>query len=314
LNATNDSAFRAAPDWAELRVVHKGTFLADTDSLPSKWLTDYLPTEEHPRMMAAIEEAVSNNSLFELEHRVFRNEGSIGWSLTRAAPMLAADGSIREWFGIASNVTGRKKGEQAQSLLAELNHRVKNMLTVILSIAEQTRDDSPSLDAFAETFENRVFALAQAHDALTQTGWKGADLGDLARRATELFSSAQRKSVTISGPTVKLGPNAVTGLSLALHELCTNAVKHGSLSAAAGRVDIVWKIDEPDDIDEKRLVIDWKESGGHPVATPEHRGFGSRLLEENLPSDLNGSAQMSFTPGGLCYRLEAPYKDWVQDD
>ena len=315
LTAANDSAFRARPDWSELLMIQTGAFLADADGLPSNWLTQYLPKDQHPRMMAAIEEAIANKSLFELEHRVFCNDGSVGWSLTRAAPMLAADGSIREWFGIASNVTARKeKGEQAQSLLAELNHRVKNMLTVILSIAEQTREDSSSLDAFAEAFENRVFSLVQAHDALTQTGWKGADLGDLTSRAVELFSSVQRKSVTISGPVVKLGPNATTGLSLGLHELSTNAVKHGSLSVPEGRVDIVWKIDEPDDVEEKRLVFDWKESGGPPVILPARRGFGSKLLEQSLPSDLSGSAQMTFAPGGLCYRLEAPYKDWVQDD
>lgn len=312
LRATTDVAFRMGPDWAEMRALHSGAFLAASNGPRTDWLEAYVPKGDHKLYRSAIDRATSSKSLFELEHRVFRHDGSIGWALARAAPIFDKDGSIREWFGIASDVTSRKDGEQAQGLLAELNHRVKNMLTVILSISEQTRGEEKTIDAFADTFESRIFALADAHDALTQTGWKGADLQDLARRATSVFTSTERQSISISGPEVALRPNSATSLSLALHELCTNATKHGSLSSPKGRVDLAWHFAPKRKNKERSLILEWLETGGAPVVPPTRRGFGVRLLEEGMPNELNGVGQITYSAEGLTYRLEVPFPDSVE--
>lgn len=313
LAATTDVAFRMDPDWSEMRMLRCGSFLADTSEPRTDWMEAYFPEEDHARLQAAINKAIVGKSLFELENRVIRNDGSIGWALSRAAPIIEQNGSIREWFGIASDVTARKGAEKAQTLLAELNHRVKNMLTVILSIAEQTRDDAPSLDAYAEALEDRVRALADAHDALTRTEWKGASLDDLAQAAIGIISATERERVSISGPAIELGSNATTIVRLALHELCTNALKYGSLSVSEGRVAISWRAEGAAKSDSRRLILEWRESGGPSVSPPEHRGFGSNLLESGLPRELNGTAHFSFEPEGLFYRLATPFYDQVRD-
>lgn len=438
VRATRDAVYRMGPDWGEMRMLDGGAVLEDTPEPITDWLERYIPQNARPAMLAAIHEATARKGLFELEHRVVRADGSVGWIHSRAAPLLEPSGAIREWFGVASDVTERREAEERlretrdmlalataasqlgwviwdpatrkaqwdvrgreimglgpndtqpedwlsrlhpddrarveahvserlsverpfdmefrvihpdgslrhvhgsgafvieaqggpvrgtglirdvtarwqadetrQLLLEELNHRVKNMLTVILSVAARTREEAASLDGFADAFEERVQALAQAHDALARNAWKGARLDDLVRAAVELFSSAQRERVTFAGPAVALGPSAATTLSLALHELCTNALKYGALSNEKGRIDIAWSLE--DGPPSRRFVFDWHERDGPPVGEPGHRGFGSTLLEEGLPGELDASGRLSFNPEGLGYRLEAPLSEQLRD-
>ncbi|RAI03553.1 protein-glutamate O-methyltransferase [Acuticoccus sediminis] len=438
VRATRDAVYRMGPDWGEMRMLDGSGFLEDTPEPITDWLERYIPEDGRPALLAAVHDAIARKGLFELEHQVIRANGAVGWIHSRAAPLLAPGGAIREWFGVASDVTERRMAEERlretrdmlalataasklgwvtwdpstreaqwdargreimglgpedtqpedwlahlhpedramveayvseriadgrpfdmefrvihpdgavrhvhgsgafvveaqggpirgtglirdvtarwqadetqQLLLEELNHRVKNMLTVILSIAAQTREDAPSLEAFSEAFEERVQALAQAYDALTSNGWKGANIEDLVKSAVALFSGAERDRVSLTGPTVALGPSAATSLSLALHELCTNALKYGALSNGTGRVEIAWKVE--DTPSGRRFVFDWRERGTSAVETPVRRGFGSALLENGLPGELGGSAHLSFDPDGLSYRLVSPLSGQLRD-
>lgn len=297
-----------------MRMLHSSAFLADTPNSSAGWMATYVPKVDHKRMQAAIDKSIKAKSLFELEHRVYRNDGSIGWTLSRAAPIVEPDGTIREWFGVASDVTARKEGEKAQILLAELNHRVKNMLTVILAIVETTRDGAPTVDDFVDAFQERVHALADAHDALTRNDWTGADLGVLAHNAVGVFSAIDSNRISVTGPPVALGPSATTSLRLALHELSTNAIKHGALSVPGGRIDLNWQIEDAKGSEPPHLILNWSEHDGPTIAVPTHRGFGSRLLQEGLPSELRGTAQLLFKPEGVVYRLEAPLSDQVRHE
>jgi two-component sensor histidine kinase len=313
LHATTDAAFRMGPDWSEMRMLQSGALLAHTNGPRRDWLETYIPEQERAKVRKAIEAAISQKSLFELEHRVFRNDGTPGWVLTRAAPILESDGAIREWFGIATDITARKDAEAAQTLVAELNHRVKNTMALVISIAEQTRGDATSLDAFFEAFEDRLHALSGAHDALTRSGWTGADLDGLVRDAVALVAKTSLPRVGISGPPVILGPSATTSLRLALHELSTNAVKHGALSVPEGRIAVGWEIvaDQPGTT--CHLAFEWRERDGPAVTAPLRPGFGARLLEEDLPRDLGGTGKLSADPEGMRYCLDVPLSHEIRN-
>ncbi|MEE4120720.1 MAG: CheR family methyltransferase [Paracoccaceae bacterium] len=305
LRATTDAAFRVSADWSDMWLLQSGSLPADTGGPRKDWLEAYVPQEDHQRVQEAVATAIAGNTLFELEHRVFRSDGTIGWVVSRAAPILDEDGSVREWFGIGTDVSARKCAEAAQALAAELDHRVHGTLEQVLAIAEETQRESPSLEAFAKAFEGRLQALAAAHEALTRTCWDGANLAALVESAAETVPAPQGGRIAISGPPVILGPNAATSLRLALHELCTNALSYGALSVPEGEVTVAWWF-EGGVSGEERLILEWREAGGPPVAPSAHTRFGARHLKEELPSDLDGTAQLSLEPSGLVYRLCAP--------
>jgi PAS domain S-box-containing protein len=199
------------------------------------------------------------------------------------------------------DISGRKRAEaQRELLLAELNHRVKNTLAVVQSIAHQTfKDTDPEARA---GFEGRLVALAIAHNLLTQANWENASLERLAADALHL-SGPNGKRVSMSGPRILLPPREALAIAMALHELYTNAVKYGALSNEAGRVALAWsRPDDPQD----RLDLVWREHGGPAVSPPRRRGFGSLLLERTLANDLHGSVTMEFRPEGLVCSIAAP--------
>lgn len=183
--------------------------------------------------------------------------------------------------------------ERATLLNNELSHRIKNLLATIQAISAQTFGGSPLRD----TFEQRLTALAAAHDLITGAGWAGS-LEDLVRTALDPFLAGGR--IDIDGPLVQVEDVQAVPFALALHELATNAAKYGALSGSAGRVAISWRLDS-----HGRLTFEWREQGGPPVVAPTRRGFGSRMIERSLAGELKGSAKLDFRPEGLVCLIEA---------
>jgi len=201
-------------------------------------------------------------------------------------------------------VLERKRTEEHQRLLLnELNHRVKNTLAVIQSIASQTfRGESAAPDA-RRAFESRLTALAGAHDLLTGRNWEAAPLSQVIERAG-IGCGAGGERVRIEGDDVELAPRTAVSIAMALHELCTNAVKYGALSNESGSVTVRWSIDGSDG--QRRLRLEWIETGGPPVSPPSRRGFGSRMIERGLASELGGTVALEFRPEGVRCLVDAP--------
>jgi PAS domain S-box-containing protein len=193
----------------------------------------------------------------------------------------------------------RRRAEEAKALLLnEIKHRVKNTLGTVQAIAAQTFHRAPSDER--GSFVARLHALAKAHDALTDQNWDRAEVGDIVRRALEPFKDGNRKRIHVAGAETWLNANKSLLLSMALHELGTNALKHGALSNGDGRVSIAWELVE--DSQSGRLKFQWRESGGPCVAPPKRKGFGSALIERAFNSE--GSAHYEFAPQGISCTLE----------
>jgi len=181
--------------------------------------------------------------------------------------------------------------QRQQLMINELNHRVKNSLFTVQSLARQSLGrpaDTPGLPAFNE----RIMALARAHDLLTRSVWEGADLQEILEETLEPYLDR----TILAGPSVALTPNAALALSMVFHELGTNAGKYGALSLPGGMVTVVWHVDPGAP---HRLTLHWEERGGPPVSPPARKGFGSRLIAATLKSDLAGEARIDYRPSGL---------------
>jgi PAS domain S-box-containing protein len=187
-------------------------------------------------------------------------------------------------------------------LINELNHRVKNTLALVQSIAFQTMRNSKSTEDMQMAFEARLMALAKAHDLLTRNFWEGADFSDIVAETISPFRDDLQSRFEVTGAPIQLLPKAVLALSMALHELATNSAKYGALSVEAGGVKLSWL---SEDIPQ-RFQLRWMESGGSPVEMPSKRGFGSRLIEQGLSHDLSGEVQLDFAREGVVCTIDAP--------
>ncbi len=302
VNATSDVVYRMSPDWREMRQMDGRGFLADTDSPSTAWIDEYLFQEDQPHILAIIDEAVGDRQPFQLEHRVRRRDGSVGWTFSRAVPLFADDGGILEWFGAASDVTPRKQAEEHLRLVInELNHRVKNTLAMTQALGAQSFRSADDLKQAHDKFTGRIMALARANDLLTGERWVGASLRDVIEMAMEGYFSPDAGRYDIEGPHLELSSKTALSLSMALHELATNAFKYGSWSSDTGRVVIAWSLAPGE-----RLHLEWRESGGPQVSTPTSRGFGSRLIERGLAAELSGEVRLVFDPAGLICIVDSP--------
>ncbi|HEX4197546.1 MAG TPA: HWE histidine kinase domain-containing protein [Caulobacteraceae bacterium] len=305
VTATSDVVYQMSPDWREMRQLAGQGFLADTDSPSIAWVDEYLLAEDQPQILAVIEASIRDRATFQLEHRVRQADGAVGWTFSRAVPLLGEDGEIERWFGAASDVTPRRQAEEHLRLVInELNHRVKNTLAMMQAIAAQTFRSADDLDQAQEKFTGRIMALARANDLLTGEKWVGASLGDVIEMTLEGYSAADAGQCVVAGPPVQLTAKTALSVSMALHELATNAAKHGAWSSATGRIAITWQVSPAER--GQRLRLEWRESGGPPVAPPARRGFGSRLIERGLATEMGGTARLEFEPDGLVCVLDAP--------
>lgn len=216
-------------------------------------------------------------------------------------PIRDASGSVAGIFVQGHDVTDTVRSAERQKLMIdELNHRVKNTLATVQSIAMQTARSHADPRTFAEGFQARLLALSHTHDLLTRSHWEGAELADILQHETEAHGSTR---VSVTGPRVALPPAAALSLGMIFHELATNAAKYGALSAPDGRVLVDWSIA---DQTRPRLELLWREVGGPAVDTPERRGFGSRLIERNVRHDLAGTIELDYARDGFVAAVSFP--------
>jgi PAS domain S-box-containing protein len=233
---------------------------------------------------------------YSFEARFLRGDGAYRWLSANARPRIDQDGQFQGYIGMAMDVTETKVAEARQRLLInELNHRVKNTLASIQSIARQTLRPDETPPHVRERLIDRLLAMSAAHDILTRESWEGASIDEIVRQGLRPFvDEGEPDRIAISGPALRVGASAALSLALAVHELATNAVKYGALSAPDGRVAIAWE-----DIGGGRGVLRWTESGGPPVSPPTRKGFGARLLDGGLAADLGGRPKLSFAAEGV---------------
>ncbi|GEO18761.1 sensor histidine kinase [Microvirga aerophila] len=189
-------------------------------------------------------------------------------------------------------------------LINELNHRVKNTLTTVQSIASQTLRNAPTIDHASSAMESRLIALSQVHNILTVQSWAAVELHDIVGQAVEPYRSRWEDRIHVQGPKVQVPPRMALALAMALQELATNAVKYGALSNGVGQIMVHWKLHGPGL--PRRLHLRWEESKGPPVHKPARRGFGTRLIERSLAHDLDGEARIEFEPAGVVCSVDAP--------
>lgn len=290
-----------SPAFERIWGASRGDLLAN----PRLWAASIDP-DDRARVAEARGEAGESPFVgFDCEYRILRADGQERWIREIGFPVLDAAGRLARRGGFARDVTAAKQAEERQSLLiAELNHRVKNTLATVQSLALQTArglaTPSDPLRRFLAEFQARLLALSRAHDILTARTWSGAMLDEVVAAALSPWRPAEagvKPRIEVEGgPPVWLPPKAVLGLSLGLHELATNALKHGSLTVPAGRVVFGWT-SEPD----QGVRLRWLERGGPTPKPPEHQGFGTRLLQRGLPGELGPGSTVvfSYLPDGL---------------
>lgn len=194
--------------------------------------------------------------------------------------------------------------ERRKFLLRELDHRCKNTLAAVQSIADQTLRRAQSPAHFVEAFNGRLGALSRAHELLTRGEWKHASLAEVLAQAVAGFGGVDGERIRAAGPAIHLAPEVSVAMHMTLHELTVNAAKHGALSVEGGRVAVGWSVD----LGAAQRVLDltWTETGGPAPALLPKRGFGSRLIEQGIARELGGQAKLTFAPEGLRFRLLAP--------
>ncbi len=250
-------------------------------------------------VLAHLQNAILNPERVRAEFDLTTKTGDkITWDLLASAVGRTADGrNLHLW--VAHDITARKQAERTQQLLmGELNHRVKNTLATVQAIAQQTLRFSSDPARFAASFNGRLQALSKAHSMLSDATWKGADVRELVHDQMSLGAIDERR-ITVSGPPVSLEPQQALHVALMLHELTTNANKYGALANSDGIISIGWNVRDD------RLNMSWIERGSLPIATPEHRGFGTTLIEQTARAD-GGDAVVKYGETGVEWEITLP--------
>ncbi|WP_081928711.1 HWE histidine kinase domain-containing protein [Microvirga sp. BSC39] len=256
------------------------------------------------RVRAEIETTLRGPGRLDTQYRIRLPDGSIRHIASLSQLYWDAQGQPEREVGVFEDITEQKQWEEHQILLInELNHRVKNTLATVQSIASQTLRNTETAAEAKSAIESRLLALSRTHDVLTRENWEGADLYEIVEQAVAPYSSPGENRLHLSGPKVRLSPRMALPLAMALQELATNAVKYGALSNATGQITITWNV-EPGE--RSTLKLRWAESGGPVVRIPTRRGFGSRLIERSLAQDLGGQVHINFAPTGVICTVNAP--------
>jgi len=423
VRASSQVLYRMNADWTEMRELFGGGFIANARVATQSWLDHYIPDEDRESVQKVLRQAIDTKTIFDLEHRVLRDDGTIGWTHSRAIPILDLDGGIAEWFGSADDVTSQRRAQDAlresedrlrvlvegvpqlvwradsgghwtwsspqwtrytglsepesrgdgwllavhpddrgqvktawydgavahffviecrirnvgrpeyrwfqgratpiadaqgrvvewlgtftdvndlrmlqgrqEVLLAELQHRVRNIMAVIRNVAARSVENSTSVRDYAARLNGRLEALARTQVILTRYAGEGVDLHTLVQ--DELTQTTAPGQVDIDGPPVRLTAKASEVLTLAVHELVTNASKYGALSVPGGLVRVRWQLEGANN--ETELRFSWDESGVQISEDATRRkGFGTELIEKRVPYELNGSGRLDVLPGGV---------------
>jgi PAS domain S-box-containing protein len=262
------------------------------------WMRGIEP-EDRPRLLAARAQARAAHRSFHYEGRFRRPDGDLRIIKLYGRPRFDRQGAFRGHVGIAEDVTATREHERQQRLLIdELNHRVKNTLATVQSVVHHTIRDHGAPTELERAIIERLMALSAAHDLLSREHWEGAELGEIIAEVTRPYDHAGR--IWMGGPRVLLSPKTAVALSMGLHELSTNAAKHGALSTPDGHIDVSWTKSDG------TTALEWRESGGPPTTEGEPAGFGSLLLGRVLPAELGHAVELTHPAQGVICRLSAP--------
>jgi len=291
--------------WSSRAALLMGYPASHTVTAPEDWKTALHP-DDAQAAIAKVFEAYHGSGEYEDEYRVRQPDGIIRWINSKG--QISFDSQHRPVFfvGVYQDITERKQtDEQQRFFLDELNHRVKNTLATVQSIASQTLRSSRNAQQFKEAFEGRLLALSMTHNLLTLKSWREADLHDIAEQELAPHEREADERVVIDGPRVDLPPRYAINLGLVLHELVTNAAKYGALSVPTGRLDLSWTVSRADGRPAQLRIL-WRESGGPPVQPPKRQGFGSRLIRRSVEGELDGTLVIDFDPAGVSYDITMP--------
>jgi PAS domain S-box-containing protein len=292
----------------------RGVFLGDTrvqeicDYVENELMIEEFLKRVHPDDMegfSAIREAALNPldpKPYVNEYRIVRRDGKVRWVESRGLAYFEGAGPERRlvsFVGTLQDITQRKEREERERLLMrEINHRAKNMLSVVDAIAHQTAARNP--EDFIERFSKRIQALSANQDLLVRNEWNGVEIADLVHAQLAHFADLIGSRIAVHGPKLHLNPASAQAIGLALHELATNAGKYGALSTDRGRVDIAW-----DNVG-NTFTMSWTERDGPPVCKPKQRGFGTIVIEAMAEYTVDGAVDLHYAPSGVTWRLTCP--------
>jgi PAS domain S-box-containing protein len=265
------------------------------------------PDDADPDRDAWVRQAAGDIDFYSVEKRFVRKDSRVIWISVRSQSVRDPDGNFLYAVRVVQDVTDRKLAEQRQKLLVdELNHRVKNTLATVQSLASQSARGVESTAVFRDRFEGRLIALSKAHDQLTVRHWEHANLRDILSGSLAPYMPGGHERTMMRGEDVTLRPRAALTLAMAFHELTTNAAKYGALSGESGNIELRWEEQKARAARPAHLKIEWIESGGPAVVKPQRRGFGSTLIEGSIASELGGNATLDYEPEGLRCTIEIP--------
>jgi PAS domain S-box-containing protein len=277
--------------------------------MEQEWTKLFHPDDKQASL-AAWTKANAEKSAYVVEHRLRMANGTYAWHLSRAAPAINPAGDVIQWYWTSTDISESKEREaHIRVLMAEVNHRAKNLLAVSLSIARQTASSSKTLAEFTADFSARLNGLSASQDLLIRQNWNGAPLYGLVHSQLGHYRDLIGSRITLSGPDLTLDPAAAQALGMALHELSTNAAKYGALSVPAGKIAIQWNVEangtSPD------FAIRWQEHCGPPVKQPKQFGFGQLVMDKMLTQRLNGHVDLEYLPAGVMWCFKTKKDDLV---
>lgn len=278
------------------------------DVLTFGWL-DVLAPGTADETIEAWQACVENECDWEHEHRFLGKDGQIYTILSLGRPVRDIDGKITSWAGINLDISERKREEERLAIVsAELDHRVKNILATVSTIARQTGRSAVGVRAFVDDLEKRIQSLADAHRMLANDSWTGMSLHALVSNELQPYIDSMPGRIEVAGATVTLAPHAVQSMALAIHELTTNAAKYGALKDNGGRLHVAWEVDYAR---ERPVSLVWDESGLTSVSPPSRKGFGSTMIEEVMRHQLQADVTVDFRPSGVRVTMDLPSSCFV---
>jgi PAS domain S-box-containing protein len=300
----NMDMMQVSEGYAAIHGLPEGT----TESSRSEWKRRAHP-EDLARKLAVERKAFrERRGEYNVEYRIDRH-GEVRWIESRSFISYDSDGSPQRVVGVNIDITERKRAEEQQDvLIAELDHRVKNVLATVSAVAAQTLETSSSMSHFVAALDGRIRSMAAAHELLSTRQWMGMPMAELVRR--ELAAYASNSNTKMDGPEVMLNAEAGQAMAMVIHELVTNAAKYGALSTQAGHVSVRWYRQLNGSA---QLVLVWQETGGPTVEAPRKPGYGTGVIRDLIPYEFGGKGDLSFAPEGVRCRLEIPF-DRVRSD
>ena len=264
-----------------------------------------LHEEDRERVCGLLAQRAMTPGRYRTEYRLLGASGEPVWLLDVMSVVMVGHGR-RMVNGVLIDISASKRDEEARErLMRELNHRVKNTFSTVQALADQTLVATSTLEEFAATFSGRISALAAIHNAMAATDWTGIELQELADLALSPFAGTG--AIRTDGPRTKVGLDIGRNLGMVLHELATNAVKHGALSSRTGTVVLDWQVRSAGG--QRVLRVDWVERGGPPVRRPTRRGYGLELIERAMDYECDGTSDLSFAPEGLRCCIEVSLEE-----